>query len=60
MTPLITDFGKCGCGRSKDQPYCDGSHAFTDDDEQISENIYQVFSELPIDCDQKRNPYAQT
>jgi len=59
MTPMIGDFGKCGCGRSKDQPYCDGSHAFPDDDE-LSDEVYKVLPELPIDSDQKRNPYAQT
>lgn len=56
---MIGDFGKCGCGRSKDQPYCDGSHAFLDD-EQLQDDTYPVFPELPIDSDQKRNPYAPT
>jgi CDGSH-type Zn-finger protein len=59
MTPMIGDFGKCGCGRSKDQPYCDGSHAFPDD-EQLQADTYPIFPELPIDSDQKRNPYAPT
>ncbi len=59
MTPMIGDFGKCGCGRSKDQPYCDGSHAFPDD-EQLQDDNYRVFPELPIDSDEKRNPYAPT
>ena len=29
MTPRVNNFARCGCGRSLDKPYCDGSHGLT-------------------------------
>jgi len=26
LIETMTDFKLCGCGRSKEKPYCDGSH----------------------------------
>ena len=33
MTPMVKNFSKCGCGRTRDlEGYCDGSHTLTEDE----------------------------
>lgn len=53
---MVKDFAKCGCGRSKNAPWCDGSHALPIE----TSEPYPVLPELPVDSDHKRNPYAST
>lgn len=66
MTPMIKDFGRCGCGRST-SGYCDGSHALTVEEytrqliSRVPEHsIMPEITELTIDRDSKRIPYAPT
>ena len=60
MTPMIKDFGKCGCGRSE-TGYCNGSHALTVEEytrQLLSRNPeYTIF---PEDECEKPIPYAST
>lgn len=61
MTPMVKDFAKCGCGRSKNAPWCDGSHALPiETPVTYPSESYPVLPELPVDSDLKRNPYAST
>lgn len=33
MTPMVKNFAKCGCGRTRDlEGYCDSSHALTEEE----------------------------
>jgi CDGSH-type Zn-finger protein len=33
MTPMVKDFAKCGCGRTRDlEGYCDSSHTLTEEE----------------------------
>ena len=63
MTPMVKDFGKCGCGRSE-TGYCNGSHALTV--EEYTRKLmstppeYQLWPEVEVDNDQKLPPYAAT
>ena len=63
MTPMIKDFGKCGCGRSE-SGYCDGSHALTV--EEYTRKLmsiqpeFIILPEMPQDSDVKTVPYAAT
>lgn len=66
MTPMIKDFGRCGCGRSE-SGYCDGSHALTVEEYTLrlmsTESEYAIIPESTdenIDRDSKPNPYAPT
>ena len=60
MTPMIKDFGKCGCGRSE-SGFCDGSHALTVKDYTVklmSRNPeHTIFPEIDSE---KPIPYAPT
>ena len=60
MTPRANNFARCGCGRSADKPYCDGSHALSEAEykQRLFESLPRIVCEDPIGCtcpDQCRN-----
>jgi hypothetical protein len=63
MTPMVKDFGKCGCGRSE-TGFCNGSHALTI--EEYTRRLmgtqpeFTLMPEASQDNDSKQVPYAST
>ena len=43
MTPMVKNFAKCGCGRTRDpEGYCDSSHALTDEEYAALQDLEEI------------------
>ena len=43
MTPMVKNFAKCGCGRTRDlEGYCDSSHALSEEEYTALQNPQEI------------------
>ena len=43
MTPMVKNFAKCGCGRTRDlEGYCDSSHALSEEEYAALQDLEEI------------------